>query len=309
MNLRKLTMSMGAFGLCLAALAATATIQRLHAAPPPPKGSLDQPTLSCGDPEQESLTLFFTAGASGAPAGFSVQWMTKEANDLYGWNEYVNGFDADGNPIQVPTGYCQASFSGNSSNGGAWQVGSNESVEIPIGGLQALVDNSDVTGVSTNCGGPLVCGTEYVFRAFAHNVPGPAGLGRSPFSENAYCSTKSCVVEPCCMYSHGRFAQKFCAQGVDLGTVDVGCAVLDVCTELGNNYGGPDVADARGRLGHQIIAVSLSLKMCDGGDFSVAQELLDNAIAEYCNPLATKNSLGIQNSILDAHIKANHCPD
>jgi hypothetical protein len=42
----------------------------------PAKTQYDAPTLSCGNGAQSYIEVRVTAGASGAPAGFTVQWET-----------------------------------------------------------------------------------------------------------------------------------------------------------------------------------------------------------------------------------------
>ena len=74
--------------------------------------------------------------------------------------------------------YCAASFSGvpGCSN---YNLGANACVNVTLGDL------FDACGASGGCG-DLECGTQYVFRAFAHNVPG--GANRSDYSNTANCS-------------------------------------------------------------------------------------------------------------------------
>ena len=127
----------------------------------------DPLTVSCaGSTTQTSIALTITAGASGAPAGFSIQWITKAA------------FDANGGVWPADsTGYCKASFSGvpyGSKN--TQQAGSNSynlpasgSVTVYIGDLLNDELNQQLGLSTTVCDdGLLECGTQYVFRVFAH---------------------------------------------------------------------------------------------------------------------------------------------
>src|SRR5213075_2855475 len=62
---------------------------------------------------------------------------------------------------------------------------------------ELLFDN----GASTNCPGGLVCGTAYVFRAFAH---ANSTLSKSAFSvPNLTCSTLNCGSTGGCTYTQG----------------------------------------------------------------------------------------------------------
>jgi hypothetical protein len=145
------------------------------------KNKMSTPTLACGVSTQTSIEIIVTAGATGAPAGFSLQWITA--------TQFANGPDgilgtADDNtwPSSDDAQLCKGSFSGN-ANLSRYELGPGESVTVNVG--EFLFDN----GASTNCSGALVCGTEYVFRAFAH---ASNSLNRSDFTANHSCSTLSC---------------------------------------------------------------------------------------------------------------------
>jgi hypothetical protein len=145
------------------------------------KSKMSTPTITCGVSTETSIEIIVTAGTTGAPAGFSLQWITA--------TQYANGPDgipgtADDNswPASDDTQLCKGSFSGN-ANLSRYNLGPGESVTVNVG--EFLFDN----GASTNCSGALVCGTEYVFRAFAH---ASNSLNRSDFSANHSCSTLQC---------------------------------------------------------------------------------------------------------------------
>jgi hypothetical protein len=151
------------------------------------KSKVDTPTLACAGSGQDYIDIKVTAGpTTGAPAGFSIQWMTAADFALNGsvWPECTV------DPItgeEVCT-FCKASFSGNAV-GGNYNLGAGKSITVRIGDL--LMDE----GVSTTCPGDLACGTEYVFRAFAHAT---SKLLRSDFSANQTCSTTSCLENDQC---------------------------------------------------------------------------------------------------------------
>ncbi len=143
----------------------------------------DPPTLSCVSSGENQITLKICAGASGAPAGVTVQWMEQSLYEAVGW--------LDSSDPRL----CALSLSGQPSlqhpGASRWELLTGECEEIIIGDI-----NFDETGVSgKNCGlDPLECGTTYVFRSFAH-----AGrrMGRSDFSSNIKCSTQPCPAEEC----------------------------------------------------------------------------------------------------------------
>jgi hypothetical protein len=119
----------------------------------PPKTKMDTPTISSPGASATSIFITFTAGSpSGAPSGFSLQWMSLE------------GYNAN-----LPTGWlfsddpvlCKASFSGNAS-GYNYKLGAGGTMTVEVGDL--LLDN----GASTNCATPLEQCTDYVFHSFSH---------------------------------------------------------------------------------------------------------------------------------------------
>ena len=138
------------------------------------KAKYSTPTLSCpAEPDDNTIDLGVCAGSTGAPAGFSVQWMTCEAFEANGF-QWLASDDA---------GLCKASFGGNANNS-AWDLAANACTSVVIGGL-----NDSDPGVSFNCNDPLACETCYVFRSFAH---ANKTANRSDFSSNLECSTGAC---------------------------------------------------------------------------------------------------------------------
>src|SRR6185436_12678816 len=123
------------------------------------------------------------AGPSGAPAGFSVQWETAADYAANGWSD-------------TDASYCAASFSG-VPGASSFSLGANECTTVDIGSLDA-----SETGLSflDGCNAGLVCGTDYVFRAFAHAVP-QSNWGRSAFSATFTASTAACSEG--CTYTQG----------------------------------------------------------------------------------------------------------
>jgi len=145
----------------------------------PDKTPFDAPALGCGiGNTQKSINITITAGLSGAPAGFSLQWIKHADYLVFGWPAMEDQM-------------CAAGFSGN-ANLSRYNLGPGESVTVNIG--EFLFDN----GASTNCVEALECGTDYVFRAFAHAT---SDHKRSAFSSNNICSTLPCFVA--CNYSQG----------------------------------------------------------------------------------------------------------
>jgi hypothetical protein len=146
------------------------------------KTKMDTPAITCGGSTQASINVQVCAGATGAPAGFSIQWMT-------GAEFTANG----GWPLSDDSSLCAAGFSGN-ANLSRYNLGPGECVMVNLG--EFLFDN----GASTTCAGALVCGTDYVFRAFAHATN---TLSRSDFTPNLTCSTQPCGNSGGCTLTQG----------------------------------------------------------------------------------------------------------
>jgi len=223
----------------------------------------DAPSLSCVSSTQTEITLRVTAGASGAPAGVTIQWETKENFDAHGWVDDAN--------------LCKLSLSGQPSlqhpGASRWELGPGESEEIKIGDI-----NFDETGVSgENCGiDPLVCGTDYVFRVFAH---AGRGFGRSDWSSDVTCSTAPCTPTACTFTqgywkNHGTGA---CANGnnanawpvssLTLGSVNY--SAVELCSIFNNSAGGNGLI----ALAHQLIAAKLNVASgatCPGAVSAIA---------------------------------------
>lgn len=165
--------------------------------------SLDPPILTCGCPSNtcsspsvcttndpaHRIILQICAGASGAPAGFSVQWTKLPAGvdcNAFVW------------PDSSDPSVCSASFSGvpgtKGKPGSGWTLGAGQCVCVEIGHLDDSVIGVGLSGCGSD---ELDCGTTYVFRAFAHNDP-VSGKGRSSFTPNLCCSTSPCPGECTC---------------------------------------------------------------------------------------------------------------
>jgi hypothetical protein len=154
---------------------------------------MSTPTISCAGSGQDYIDIIVTAGPTGAPAGFTIQSQTTGDYEQFGWPADSTCLP---DPEGVPTcgeSFCKTSFSGNASTS-TYNLAPGQSIIVRIGNLPF---NS---GVSTSCPGEtLLCGHNYVFRAFAH---GNNSRQRSDFTENLSCSTLDCPIE-CDSNVHG----------------------------------------------------------------------------------------------------------
>ena len=209
----------------------------------------DPPSISCVSAGENEITIKICAGLSGAPAGVTVQWEPRDIFDAFGWVDDER--------------LCKLSLSGQPSlqhpGASRWELGSGECAEITIGDI-----NFDETGVSgENCGvEPLDCGTDYVFRIFAH-----AGrrMGRSDWSTDVVCSTRPCPSDECTFTqgywkTHGpsgcvtgNNSNEWPVSSLTLGTVSY--TDLQLCSILNTPAGGNGLLS----LAHQLIAAKLNL--------------------------------------------------
>lgn len=167
-----------AFLACLA-IAAGSMFLNIPSSAAGKKTKIDTPILTVVSVGETSVDLQVCAanstGATGLPAGFSIQWMTQADYNQFGW-------PANSDDPNNPSSFCKASFSGNAFNS-RYNLAAGDCVVVRIGDL--LADN----GASTNCPNALECNTAYVFRAFGHAT---STLNRSDFTGNVSATTLPC---------------------------------------------------------------------------------------------------------------------
>jgi hypothetical protein len=218
-----------------------------------PKTKISTPAISCAGSTQVSINIQVCAGATGLPAGFSIQWMTAADYVANGEQWYASD----------DTRLCKASFSGNASLS-RYNLAADECVTVNVG--EFLFDN----GASTNCDGALTCGTTYVFRCFGH---ANGGLQRSDFTANLACGTMNCGRGETCTLTQGYWKthnDTVCVVNPDsplcrqwpcipsLGTVTYSQA------ELLSIFNTPAGGNGLIALAHQLIAAKLN--MCNGAE-------------------------------------------
>lgn len=180
--------------LKMLALAAFALMSLVPAAWAGKTGTMSTPILSCGAVTSVSFDVGVCAGATGAPAGFSLQWIT--ATQLANGPDGVAGtLDDNTWPLSDSLDLCKASFSGN-ANGSSYSLAATQCTSVQLG--DNLFDNP---GASSNCAStPLACGTTYAVRGFAHAT---SSLNRSAFTPNLFCATEACEPVAGCTYTQG----------------------------------------------------------------------------------------------------------
>jgi len=127
--------------------------------------TLNPPIISCNGATDKTITIKVCGDAvTGAPAGFSLQW------------------------VPSGTGFTEGNTCGMSASGvpelSTFKLGPGECVDVVVARPTGAV------GESFECTGDLTCSADYDFRAFAHNVP--QGSNKSDFTPILLCSTASC---------------------------------------------------------------------------------------------------------------------
>lgn len=230
-------------------------------AKPTPTTVLDAPSIDCAPTKAtgSSIMLVVRAGNSGAPAGFSVQWMLKSEYDANGW-------PASSEVNTETSSFCKASFSG-VPGASYYNLPSQGYVEVTIGDVLY-----DQVGASSPCENvPLLCGKEYVFRAFAHNVP--QGKAKSEFSATQTCATLACSGETSCTLTQGYWkthGPEGCLNGNNTNTWPVTSLMLGNTsyqdTQLCSILNTPAKGNGLLTLAHQLIAAKLNV--ANGADAS-----------------------------------------
>jgi len=242
--------------LAFFAVAAPAIAARLEPAPGKPK--MDRPVVTCGDATPASIDLEVCAGASGMPAGFSIQWMT--AGDFASHTEAgPDGFLGTADDVTVSNTWfasddarlCKASFSGN-ANLSRYNLLPGECVTVRIGDI--LLDS----GASATCTDAHPCGTAYVFRSFAH---ANSSRNRSDFTANSTCLTDACdsACDPAVLSQGYWKTHELDTQALVPDTITIGCQVytaaqLDLIFDQ-TPAGGNGLVS----LAHQVIATRLNI--------------------------------------------------
>jgi len=200
--------------------------------------ALDPPTISLVSADRASITLEVQAGASGAPFGLVVEWMTlTDYRAAGGWpaSDAVHASDCTGAPtLNVTPGVS------------SFRLAPGEAALVVLGAF------FDETGVSTVERQELEDGTSYVVRARA-----AAGLG---YDESANSATVPCATPPrtstdCTVTvgywkSHPESWSRVAS--VTLGTVPY------TRTQLLDILGQPARGNGLVSLAHQLIAAKLN---------------------------------------------------
>ena len=244
------------------------------------------PTMSTVDDGLYRITLHVTAGADGAPSGFTVQWMKKSDYDANG------GWPAAGDPHLL---YCQ--FTGNPTlnlwAGPTFLLGAGQSIEVQPGDL------FDETGIYTTYRDPLNAGTAYVLRG---QTEGDGNGDPSAFTTTLTVTTLSGECTQGFWKNHGPAP---CTSGNNADVWPASCFPMllgtvsyteaQICSILQTPANGNGLIS----LAHQLITAKLNI--CNGSDptpisstIADADALIDGQVVPpvgsgYLDPSVTSN--------------------
>lgn len=180
-----------------ALLHALAGIALLASVPLAAPTELDIPSVEQGAEATTLVQLTVTAGLTGAPNGFTIEWIPRTLyDDLAGWPE--DPFDP-----RIHSASFLGSPSLNTDEGtSSFLLGAGQSATVELG------DIFDETGVLATSAGELAVGTEYAVRVRANGEGGISDGGGSlvtgsPNSETYFCRTKENEGREDCVHSQG----------------------------------------------------------------------------------------------------------
>jgi hypothetical protein len=235
-HLRRGIMRMARCGAAVAVLAALVVgVIPALAAPP-----LDTPGASLGLASRVSVKVNLTAGATGAPAGFLVEWMrASDYQRLGGWPT-----DVASEPTLVRTRFYGVPSLNPST--GTYRLDGYETVEIEIGDL------FDETGILTTNSGELQPAEDLVIRAYAVAT---GGFSASGYTQTLGARTLAQPPENC-TYTIGYWkshADAWPVASLTLGTVTYSKAQLLSILDTPAKGNGLII------LAHQLIAAKLNI--------------------------------------------------
>lgn len=196
------------------------------------------PTLQATGETRTSIDVEVCAGATGAPAGFTIQWIP--ASDLAA----VDGHWPDAS--DGGSGTCDASYSGNAMDS-RFDLAPYACTTVAVGEVL------NEPGFSTRCGA-LTCGTSYAFRIFAH---ANSDLSRSAFSADYYASTEACVAAGCTL-TQGYWKNHADKPGWPVTALALGSVTYDE-SQLLVVFGTSASGNGLVSLAHQLAAAKLNL--------------------------------------------------
>jgi hypothetical protein len=216
---------------------------------------LDAPSIEFVDADRSSIVMTITAGTSGAPSGFTVEWMKRSDYEAIGWPS-----DPD-HPALTRCEFTGTPTLTTTSGVAGFNLDPSVDVRVEVG------DFFDETGVYTDYLDELPIQSEYAFRVFARPTD---GMTQSDPSATLQASTDD--REHDCIFSQGfwkNHPELWPIASMQLGSnVYTASQLLDIFHE-----------PARGNglvfLSHQLIAAKLNIG--NGADPAPIQSVIDAA--------------------------------
>ena len=222
------------------------------------EAELDAPVVQGGVQATTIIHLNVTAGVSGAPNGFTIEWMLRTAFDQLG------GWPQDPNDPRVHSATYLGSPSLNTVEGTrSFLLGPGQTAKVEIG------DIFDETGVLATNVSEMAVGTQYAVRVRANGDGGATGGGTSivygetsnmispsPYSGTYYAQTKTNdgVLE--CVHSQGYWKthpDNWPVNNLRLGTI------IYTKVQLLAIWNTPAAGNGLISLAHQLMAAKLNL--------------------------------------------------
>jgi hypothetical protein len=258
---------------------------------------LDLPTVAVVGQKPSSVKLFVTAGSSGAPNGFAIDWMKKSEFELLG------GWPADANGPMASSYFTGTPTFNTDGNAGAYQLQPGGTIEVELGQL------FDETGVLSDYIEEMDPSTQYVVRVRA--------LGGGGTSESVNTPTMTIVSgapSTNCTYTIGYWKnhpEAWPVLSLQLGNVVYNQA--DLLAILGEQAQGNGLII----LAHQLIAAKLNIQA--GADptaasaaIAAADAQIGNLIcppigADYLDPLSVNSKVNTLDNYNNGIIGPGHC--
>jgi len=220
-----------AVGVCLAAGVTSASAD-----------VLDPPTIDYVSSGRGTVRLLIVPGPSGAPGGFTVEWLPRATYDaLGGW------------PDASDSRILRGSFTGSPTLNITDGTTRFRMTSVDDAGIQ-LGDTFDETGIATADDQELDQGTEYVVRAWANTF---GGMTTSPMSNDCVVGTGGHEGHDC-TYTQGYWKNHpsiWPVGSLKLGTVTYTKA------QLLQIFGRAAKGNGLVSLAHQLIATKLNIAM------------------------------------------------
>jgi hypothetical protein len=227
---------------------------------------LDPPSAAASSDACSIVDVSVTAGVTGAPNGFTVQWMTRATFDQLG-----GAWPADESDPNIQTAMFLGTPTLNTVDGTRTFLLTPGQVAIV-----QLGDIFDETGIFSEDRSELGAGTAYVFRVKANGDPGISNGGSglvsgSQYSATQFATTKSHDDLSDCVHTQGYWKNhpsKWPVSSLKLGTT------IYTKADLLLIFDEPAAGNGLISMSHQLIAAKLNIL-----SGAIAGAVITNAVA------------------------------